>query len=54
MATKVVWAVQGWYADSVGWETVYVAEDKGDANARYWEYRENESEFRHRIMQEEE
>lgn len=40
--------VQGNYG--YGWDDVYTGEDGKDAKARYWDYRNNERQYRHRLI----
>lgn len=46
-----VWIVQGMYSSNYGWEDVYTGEDYRDARARLKEYRENETNYPHRLIQ---
>ena len=44
------YAVEGWYDDSCGWEIVCREDSYREIEQRHREYRENEPQFKHRIV----
>lgn len=47
--TVFVWAVQGYYVDAYGWETLCSEDTREEARDRLAEYDANEPGVRHRI-----
>ena len=46
-----VWVVQGYYGHGYGWEDLTQSESWREAKADLKAYRENESQYQHRLIQ---
>lgn len=47
---KPQWVVQGLYGHHTGWEDVAATDDYAEAKADYKAYRDNEPQYRHRLI----
>ena len=46
-----LWVIQGWYGSQYGWEDVDQSENWRDARDSLKSYRENETNYSHRMIQ---